>query len=169
MFWKYECAFGVILPSSFINLFPCFRCYSGPISIRRDTFAGATHPTVFHPWFLNDAHFFYMVWRCACSFGVIMSLYIQLFTLFQLSGFLVVIWWSGSLWRQLKGSFIPTFLKLCRWFLPCSENMNVLLGWFSHHLLSICFHVFDVIQGQLVLEEIPLRVQLILQFSTHDF
>ena len=86
---------------------------------------------------------------------IVLSLYFQLVTLFQLSGFLVVIWWRGSLWAQLKSSFIPNFLKLCRWFLPCSENMNVLLGWSSHHLLSICFHVFDVIQGQLVLEEIP--------------
>ena len=31
---------------------------------------GAIHPTVFQPSFLNYAYLFFMVWRCACVFGL---------------------------------------------------------------------------------------------------
>ena len=49
----------------------------------------ATHPTVFHPSFLNYAYMLYMVRRCACGFQVIFHLFFINFSTFWLSFFQV--------------------------------------------------------------------------------
>ena len=119
--------------SHFFNFFDVFQV---PISIRIDRyFVGATHPTVFHPSFLNYAYLFYMVWRCACGFGIILPLFfINFFHVYWLSFF------SGpisigidTLWAQLLLEFFTNHFETMHICSTWSEDVRVVLGLSFYH------------------------------------
>ena len=95
--WRCAYAFGVTLPSFFFffflsTFFHFFDVGFQVLLVLEWYLVGATYPTVFHPSFLNYVHLFYMIWRYACGFGVILSVFLSTFsTLFLLSFFPVPI------------------------------------------------------------------------------
>ena len=75
MVWRCVYAFRIILSSFFINFFHFFNIVFQVWLVLEWYLVGTTHPTVFHPSFLNYAYLFYMVWRCACGFGFIIRVF----------------------------------------------------------------------------------------------
>ena len=113
---------------------------------------------------------------------------------FQLSFFFScdrMIWVACG--RNSSYSFLTKFLQICRCFvmvrrcvcafgvilpsfvikfagvLSWSEDVYVLLGLSSRHLLSTFFNFFDALLGPVNIRIDTLWVQLILQFSTYNF
>ena len=78
-FWDYPILF-------FINFFYFFDIVFQVRLVLKWYLVDATHPTVFDPSFLYYAYLFYMVWRRACAFGVILAVFLLfVFPLFWLS------------------------------------------------------------------------------------
>ena len=150
MVWRCACGFWVILLLFFYQLFPLFRFSFFQVRLVLELIScGRNSSKLFHWSFRNYAYFFVMVWRCTCGFGVILPLS---FFSFLLSFF--------NLWHDDMGETLHVFLS---W----SEDVHVLLG--SHHFLSTFYHFCDVFQIPISIRIDTLRVQLILQFSTHHF
>ena len=100
---------------------------------------GAAPSRVFHRSFSNYAYLFYMIWRCACGFGVILLL-----SLINFSHFFNLLFFQ--IWLVLE--YIPcgrnaycyqsTILKLCILVLHCLK-MCVWFWGYSAIILSFFF------------------------------
>ena len=86
----------------------------------------ATPHIILYWSFLNFAHVFPMVWRCACGLDIIFELiFITFFTLWTDLRFYESVETVGTLWAQLLIQFYTDLYETLHMFLPWSEDVHV--------------------------------------------
>ena len=117
-FLVWRCAYGLdIIVRLFLSLFPHCELSHFFTSIYRQwvPLVSATPLTVLYWLFWNFACVFFMVWGCACGFGIIVRTFLSLFPHCELSHFSPSVYrqWVPLFERNSSYSFVPIVLKLC--------------------------------------------------------
>ena len=120
----------ILLLDYFLSLFPLCELFR-PQCIDSGYLVSATAHTILYQSFLNFAHVFSMVWKCACGLGIILALIFLTFsTLWTLSfsdlRFDENVVAVSTLWAQLLIQFYTNLYETLHMFLPWSGDVHMI-------------------------------------------